>query len=330
MNRSTLPFLLAALLALAGVHAPVSAGAQTATTLRLSMSPPRGSTWDRVGRAWARSLSEDSGGTLTMEVTSGSAAGSDDGFVTGIAGNTVDVAMITSLGLSRTIPAVRVLDAPGALEGTSELAAARAAVADDLDALLTAQDLVRLGWLDFGDARVFSNAAVAAPTDLASRHTWLHPDDAVVRELLRGTGGASVSLQLAQVLGAFGSGSIDTVIASSLAVTGLAWSSHVSHVSSRTLFHLGGMTVMRRSTYLALPAAARATLDSTSTAAHTRLASSIRTEDERSYTALTTTGGLTIDTSSSAWDATLRATRTALAPSVYSRALLGEVEAAGR
>jgi TRAP-type transport system periplasmic protein len=226
---------------------------------------------------------------------------------------------------------VRVLDAPGVLDSASELDAARASVAGDLDALLEARDLVRLGWLDFGEGRVFSTGPVVSPSDLAGRHTWMHPGDAVVDALLHAAGGPSVVLRLDQVLSGLGSGSVDTVIASALAVTGLTWSSHLSHVGDRPLFHLGGMTVMRRSTYLALPAAARAALDSTSASAHSRLATTVRQSDERSYAALTASGGLTVDAmSASAWDATCRTARTALVGSTYGRALLGEVEAAAR
>lgn len=326
MSRALLSL---ALLALALV--PPAAGAQTTTTLHLALSPPAGSPWDRVGRAWARSLAEDSGGALAMEVRSGTSAGTDDTFAGAIAGGRVDVAMITSLGLSSTIPAVRVLEAPGALDGASEVTAARAAVADDLDALLEARDLVRLGWLDYGEARLFSTGSVVSPSELASRHTWVHPGDVVVDAVLHAAGGPSVALRLDQVLGALGSGSVDTVVTSAYAASGLTWSSHFSHVGDRTLFHVGGMTVMRRSTYLALPAAARAALDGTAASAHARLATMIRQNDERAYSALSTTGGLTVDAmNASAWDATCRTARTALVGSTYSRALLTEVEAAGR
>jgi TRAP-type C4-dicarboxylate transport system substrate-binding protein len=266
-----------------------------------------------------------------MEVRAGTSAGSDDTFVRAIAGGSVDLAMVTAVGLGSALPAARVLEAPGALSSASEVTAARAAVASELDALLEAQDLVRLGWLDYGEARLFSTGSVVSPGDLAGRHTWVHPGDAVVEAILRAAGGPSVALPLERVLGALGSGGVDTVVTSAFAASGLTWSSHLGHVGDRPLFHVGGMTVMRRSTYLALPAEARAALDATAASAHARLATMIRQSDERAYAALTTSGGLTVDAmSGTAWDATCRTARTALAGATYPRALLSEVEAAGR
>lgn len=319
-------------LALASTHAPPSAAAQTATTtLRLSFTMPRGSAWESVARAWNRSLGESSNGALALDLTVGSAAGPESGLAGAIAAGTIDVAMVTSLGIASAVPAARVLDAPGALDGATELDAARAAVRADLDALLTAQDLVMLGWLDFGDARIFSTAPIATPSDLSGRRTWLHPGDTVVDALLDAAGGTSVTAPLDQVLLGLGAGTLDTVVASALAVTGMTWSTHLTHVTDRPLFHLGGMTVMRRSTYLALSDAARAALDSTSATVHTRLGATIRRDESRSYTALTTDRLTVVDTTASAaaWDTACRTARTALVGSQYTRALLRTVEAAG-
>lgn len=328
MQRTPSLFLvLSALVVLAGAGvsgSPPLARAQDATTIRFAISMPASSPWDRIARAWNNSLSSDSAGALAISSTVGSAAGPENDFVADIAAGRRDAAMITSLALGRSIPAVRVLEAPGAVSA-DHLDAARAAVAAEIDAQLAAQDLVRLGWLDFGDVRIFSASAVAAPSDLAARHTWAHPDDDVVEELLRASGASGTSLTLDRVLSGLGAGTIDTVFASAFAVSGMTWSPHFHHVSDRVFFHAGGMTVMRRSTYLGLSTAARAALDSTAASAHRRLASMIRTEDAHAYTALTG-AGIAVTTTTSAWGGIETTARGALVPRVYSRALLTSAE----
>lgn len=324
-------------MALVGGAGVPAAGAQAVTPvrLRLAMVAPRGSAWDRVARAWNRSLSEATGGTLELEVSPGSGAGDEGAFVRSMTGSssTLEGAMLSSMGLSAIVPAARVLEAPGALDSYAELDRARAAVEADLDTLFAAENVVVLGWSDFGEASIYSTTPVRTPADLRGRHTWLHSGDAMTQALLRAAGGPTVELGVAQVLPGLTDGSIDTVVASASAVSGLTWHTALRHVTRPSVMFLVGATVLRRDTYLALSDAQRAALDETAAAAHATLSRTIRRDDARFREALTTTGGLTeADGSASAalWTAAFTQARDALVGSHYTRAMLDAVVAAGR
>jgi TRAP-type C4-dicarboxylate transport system substrate-binding protein len=150
-------------------------------------------------------------------------------------------------------------------------------------------------------------------------------------EFLRIVGANGVSLGIPEVLPALSTGQIDTVIASATAVSALQWHTRVTHVTRQSAAMLVGATILWRDDYTALSDDVRTALDDTSARAHQTLVRTIRRDDDRYYTSLTTEHGLTeVDGAAyeSEWRDVARRTREAMVGRLYDRALLDRVMAA--
>jgi TRAP-type transport system periplasmic protein len=324
-------FLSAALVAVAAAHPEVTT-AQEPASLRLAMVYPRTSTWGRVFGAWNGSLRTATGGSLQIHVQSAGSTGNEVTFVRDMQSGAIDCASLSAVGLGEIDRGLLALQAPGVIESEASLDRARTT----LDAALRAQfqnnGTVLMGWSDLGRARIFSTHAITAPTDLRTAHPWQLPSDPIFGELLTRVGATGVPLPLAGVLPALVSGQVDTVVASSTAVSALQWHTHLTHVMRPSSAILIGATVCSRAAYDRLTPAQRTALDTTSAQAHTQLRTRVRSEDDRAYAALLARGLVEDDATphDAAWRAVAQQTRDALAGRLYTRAQLDAVIAAAR
>lgn len=301
-------------------------------TLRIATLAPRGSPWDRVFRAWNNSLREATSNRLSIQLFPGGSQGDERDYIRKMRIDQLDGAAVTSNGLSLVVRSALVLQAPGIFDSYTELDRARTAMDSDFRALFRAENVELLGWGDVGRGRIFSaGGPVTRPADLRSRRPWQYTDDAMFGEFLRIVGANGVSLGVPEVLPALSTGQIDTVIASATAVSALQWHTRLTHVTRESAAMLVGATILWRDDYTALPDDLRTALDDTSARAHQTLVRTIRRDDDRYYTALTTEHGLTeVDNSAyeSEWRDVARQTREAMVGRLYDRALLDRVTAA--
>lgn len=307
------------------------AAAQETTTLRVALVTPRGSRWQRVFAAWANSLRRETDGRISLDIRPSTAGVDETSLVHAMQSGEIDAACFTALGLGQIAPRVLVLQAPGVVNGYEELDRARARLSDTLQGILSEANVSLLGWTDFGRGRIFSKQPVASPEDLGHAHPWVAPGDPVFPQLLRIVGSSGVELPIARVAAALDGGSIDTVVASSTAVSGLQWHTRLRYVTEQTRAVLTGATLIAKSKLDALDPGLQATLLSTATRAHETLQRMVRADDETYYRALTTQHSITpVDASpnDAAWQRVAEQTREQLVGTVFDRALLREVLAA--
>lgn len=322
--------LFALLLPGTGTH---EVEAQTDTvTLRIATLAPRGSPWDRVFRAWNNSLREATGNRLEIQLFPGGSQGDERDYIRKMRIDQLDGAAVTSIGLGLIVRSSLVLQAPGIFENYAQLDRARTALDPDFRTLFRAENVELLGWGDVGRGRIFSHGAgVARPADLRSRRPWQASDDAMFGEFLRIVGANGVPLGIPEVLPALSTGQIDTVIASATAVSALQWHTRLNFVTRDTAAMLVGATILWRDDYTGLAPELRTALDDTSARAHATLVRTIRRDDDRYYTSLTTEHGMTeVDGTpyASEWRDVARQTREAMVGRLYDRALLDRVMAA--
>lgn len=330
--RSFAVALLALCLVLVPGAAPRNVEAQSTTiTLRIATLAPRGSPWDRVFRAWNNSLREATGNALEIQLFPGGSQGDERDYIRKMRIDQLDGAAVTSTGLGLIVRSALVFQAPGIFENYTELDAARTAMDSEFRGLFRAENVELLGWGDVGRGRIFSTAPVTRPSDLRTRRPWQYTDDTMFGEFLRIVGANGVSLGVPEVLPALSTGQIDTVIASATACSALQWHTALSHVTQQSAAMLVGATILWGDDYNGLSPELRTALDTTAAQAHTTLIRTIRRDDDRYYTALTTEHGMTaVDGSAyeSEWRDVARQTREAMVGRLYTRELLDRVTAA--
>jgi TRAP-type C4-dicarboxylate transport system substrate-binding protein len=299
---------LAAALALAAVvipgAAPSTSDAQEAsgTVLRIACVAPRGSAWHRVFTAWSNSLREATGGRLSLSIQAGGASANEQDFVRRIGANELDGAALSALGFAAlgregtTERPALVLQAPGLFTEYAALDRARTTLDADLRTGFRDAGVELIGWGDLGRGRLFATHPVTTPAELRAAHLWQPANEPLSAALLTQLGGAHpVALPLGQVGAAITDHRVDTVVASSMAVSALGWAGQgrLTHVSSTATSVLVGGTVIASADVNALPADVQEHLRRTGTQAHETLQRTLRRDDDRAYETLTTRQGMT-------------------------------------
>ncbi len=334
--RPLLVLCLAAFLFCLPGAAPRDAGAQEAAgavTFRIATLAPRGSPWHRVFTAWGNSLRDRTGGRLLIQLFPGGSQGDERDYIRKIRINQLDGAAVTSIGLGLVVRPALVLQAPGLFDEYAQLDRARTEMDSDFRQMFLENGMVLLGWGDVGRGRIFSTAPVIRPADMRSRRPWTPSDDSMFTEFLSVIGANGVRLGIPEVLPALSTGQIDTVVASATAASALQWHTRLTHVTQQTSAMLVGATIVSRERFDALPADLQTAFRETGTQAHETLVRTIRRDDDRYYTALTTRHGMTAVDASSAeaeWRQAAQTTRERLVGRLYTRELLDRVQRAAR
>ena len=332
IRNFVLSLVCVALLTVPGAFLAGPGMAQSPTTIRLAMIPPRTSEWGRVFSAWNASLRTASGGTLQIHLEPSGSTGDEVEFVRRIRSNAIDAASLSAIGLSEVDRSLLALQAPGAVENAAQLDRVRTSLDPQIRQQLANNGMVLLGWSDLGQARIFSSRVIRRPQDLRAAHPWQLSNDVMFGELLGRVGATGVPLPLAGVLPALVSGQVDTVVASATAVSALQWRTHLTHVMRPSSAVLIGATLYSKDDYDHLTPAQRTALDTTAAQAHTQLLARVRRADDAYYAELVSRGMIEDDATpyDAEWRTAAQQTRDALVGRLYTRPQLDAVLAAGR
>lgn len=291
MNRrlSVMLLVAAALLALPGV-ATVAAGSET--VIRLGTLAPAGSSWDRVFKAWNKSLGEETGGALKIQLYPGGSAGDERDVLRKMKVSQMDAGGFTSIGLALVARQIQVLQLPGLIYDTDHLNKVRDKLGPDFEAVFEKEGYKLLGWGDAGFARILSNRPILFPTDYKSVRPWVPSDDAALPVFMKLVGANPVAAGIPEVIAGLQTGMIDTALGSAIAAVALQWFRNVTHVSKEAAVPVIGATLLRMEFYKALSPEHQQALMSTGKKAHDALLKLIDAEDKRAYQTLITKAGL--------------------------------------
>ena len=329
-TRLTLTALLLSLAMTFPGSVSQSAGAQSASVLRIATLAPTGSSWMKVFNAWNRTIKQKTNGTLEMRFYTGGSQGDERDFIRKMRAGQMDGAAVTTTGLSMLARPILVLSVPGLMTTYEQLDKVRAALNDDFDQMFTDAGYKLLGWGDVGKTRLFSMYEIKRPSEIKKHRPWAWKDDVIFSEFLKVIGANPVRLGVPEVYPALQTKMVDTVPASALAAVSLQWYTRLSYVSARNSGIIVGATIVRKDKFDALTPEQQQVLMETSAQAHKALNKSIRADDDRSYESILKRGITAVDTSEfrGEWDAAAEQVRTRLTGRVYPKSLLKEVESA--
>jgi TRAP-type C4-dicarboxylate transport system substrate-binding protein len=246
------PWRFAALLALAlgaafGPQAQSSTGrAQAPQGKQISIATlgPPGSQITRWLDAWNRELRRRTNQGVSLRIYAGGVQGDDAEVVRKIRSGRLDGATITSVGLAQIHRPALVFQMPGTYLTYEQLDAARTALGPEVDAGIERAGFHMLGWADIGQARLFSNAPVRRPSDLADKKVWARTDDLVLPALFEVVRTTAVPLSVPEVLGGLQTGRVDTFFSPPMVAIALQWSSRARTVTDIPMSIVIGGTVI--------------------------------------------------------------------------------------
>jgi TRAP-type C4-dicarboxylate transport system substrate-binding protein len=327
---------LALVSGMVGLGASLSVEAQTApaaapVTISVATLAPAGSTWMNVFEAWNRELRRESAKInqpMRMQFFPGGVQGDEAEVIRKIRSGRLDGAAVTAVGLAQVHRPALVFQMPGMFRAYGPLDAARSALHGDLNTQFNNSGFELMGWADVGQARIFSQAPVRTPAELAAQRPWVWRDDSVMPRFYQIIRGNPVALQVPEVLSALQTNRINAVITSAPVAVQLQWASRLTHMTDMPMYTTIGATLIGRNKFNALTPQQQALLRTTGANFHQLARGSLRRAEQQALSSLQTRGinVVTVDAAQrSAWDQVFTQTRTALTGTVADAAFIGRV-----
>jgi len=339
LRRTLAPLLFVLLGALAAMRvAPTDAlvaqdaGTSAPRTLGIATLAPAGSLVTDGLNAWNRELRHRTGGTLQFRIYAGGVQGDDPEVVRKIRSGRLDGGTLTSTGLAAIYRPALVFQLPATFLHYEQLDRARAALQPEIDAGIIAAGFRMLGWADVGQARLFSQRRIAAPSELAGAHLWVRDDDFILPAFVSRVGASPVELAVPEVLGALQTSRVDTFLAPPAVAIALQWSSHATYVNEIPLSIIIGGMVISETTFQSLTPEQQTALTETGESFHRLGRRNSRRMERQSMDALTERGiqvTTTTEPERDQWRAIGRAVRDAVAPQIASADLVARAVAFG-
>lgn len=332
MKRSWFVFFLAVACLFVGGSPVPRAEAEGKTVIRYATLAPAGSSFGKVMKAWARSLSKETEGRVEMRTYSGGSQGDERDFIRKMRAGQMDAAGVTTIGLSQVVRPVLVLSAPGIIDDYDALARVREKLNDRLAKMFEEAGFVLLAWSDAGKGRIMSTQPILKPSDLRASRPWAWKDDPIFYEFLKVVGANAVRLGVPEVYPALQTKMVDVVPSSALAAVALQWYTKLNYMSKDSFGIILGATMVTKEKFDRLSPEDQEVLRDTAVRAAKALDRVVRRDDAKSYEILVDRGIEAIDTSAhrAEWEKAAEETRRRLTGRIWSKSLLADVEAAAR
>jgi TRAP-type transport system periplasmic protein len=282
---------LAALLTFATLLA-LAADAHAATTIKIGTLAPQDSPWGKEFKRWAKDVSSDTGGELSLDFQWNGQAGDEGLMVQKMRAGQLDGAAVTAIGLSQTgVTDVLLFEMPGLFSNWGKLDAVRNAMKDELDHQFEGKGFTVLGWGDVGAVKTMSvGVEIHHPSDLAGKGCFFLTGDPIEPKFLAAVGGVTPrQMTVSEILPALTNGSVTVLPAPPLAAEQLQWASRVTHVNALTTGFAIGAIIVSSPRIEALPQNFKAVLGARGREAADRLTRSIRNLDAQAFARLKAT-----------------------------------------
>lgn len=299
---------------------PTSAFAD-AQEIKIGTFIPKGSSWDRVLRAWAGSLKKKSNGDLTLRFVR---VKHERALVSKLKKGKIDGAILSAQGLESVVPASLVLSAPGLIRSYETMSHVQHELDSELRHVFDSAGYPLVGWLNFGQARIFSTKALSSPKDFATTKLWLPKRNQTLKTVYKNAGGKQgIVKSLDDVETALASGEVDTVAGSAIAALSLQWLTHITHVSSESEGIIIGATLLSTAGAQKLNATQKDLFDKVATKALKALKKRIRKDDDKAYEAALARGikRVPMQKHDAAWKKVAAKSRKSLAGKLYPKKL---------
>jgi TRAP-type C4-dicarboxylate transport system substrate-binding protein len=300
--------------------------------IRMATIAPKASKAMRILRAWDISVQEKTHNRVKFRFYPGGMSGDERDVLRKMKVNQIDATSLTSVGLGQVVRSASVLQVPGLFKSYQELNAVRSSMDAEWKKSFDEAGYTLLGWFDIGFGRIFSQQAIARPSDLKKARPWVWRDDPVFPELMKIVGANGVALGLPEVFPALQTKMVDTVIASPTAALGLQWFTHLQHMTKQADIALVGATLINNQQFKSMPPDAQEVLRETGKQAHQKALELIAGEEQADYNTLKARGVKEVDTAPYAaeWTKSYDQLRTHLTGKLFSKELLDRVIASAK
>jgi TRAP-type C4-dicarboxylate transport system substrate-binding protein len=286
-----MPRLILSAIAISCLFA-LSADAHAGATLKMGTLAPQDSPWGKEFKRWAKEVSTDTNGALSLDFQWNGQAGDEVLMVQKIRTGQLDGAAVTAIGLAQTgVTDVLLFQLPGLFANWGKLDAARNAMRDEFDRQFESKGFTVLGWGDVGAVKAMSAGfELHHPNDLQGKGCYFLAGDPIESKLFAAIGGVTPrQVTVNEILPGLTNGSITVLTVPSLAAEQLQWASRISHLNTMTSAFAIGAIIVSSPRVQSLPQSLRDVLNARGREASDRLTKSIRNLDAQAFARLKAT-----------------------------------------
>ncbi len=242
---------LTALVSLLGM-----AGA-SAQTIKLGTLAPKGSPWFDILQDMTAEWSTASGGAIKARIYPGGSIGDETDMIRKMRIGQLQGAVLTSEGLGRIVPEIRVLQLPMWYRSDEELDHVRAGLTGEIEALFEARGFKVLNWGDIGWVRLFTTSPAPAPRDLQSLKLFCWAGDPRICDAWTRQGFSPVPLAFTDIFSGLQSGMIDAVFTAPVPALSYQWFGLANQMTDVRMIKMIGATIMTMKAWNQIPAEIR-------------------------------------------------------------------------
>jgi TRAP-type C4-dicarboxylate transport system substrate-binding protein len=262
--------------------------AEAKALVKLATLAPKESPWGKVFQKWKETVEKRTNGELEVQWLWNGTAGPEASMVGKIKSGQITGAAITAVGLSSIHKPIVALQMPGAFKTWEELDKARAALTPGFNEAMKEAGFFVSGWGDVGINHFMSHGFdVKVPEDLRGKAPGYISADLIYPKVFEAIGGVTPKpSDVVEFLPALQQGTINVLIAPSLAAEQLQWTSRIDHMNTGIVGFGVGATVLSQKQLDELTAEQRDIMQKVGAIATTTLGGIIRGKDMESFNRL--------------------------------------------
>lgn len=236
----------AALIAAAGTAGVTGPEARAATTVKVALVTPEGSTWTETLHRFAEEVAERTGGEVRFQIYAGGVSGDELDVLRKMRSNRIHAAGFSGVGLGVILPEVRILEAPLLFRSYEEVDFVKARLHDRFAQALASKGFVLLGFAEAGFVYFFSDPDPSGPGALREVKMWSWKGDPVAQTFLETFGIPTVPLHLADVNTGLETGMINAFYSPPLAAVAFQWYTRIRHMLDYPMVNSTGALLIDR------------------------------------------------------------------------------------
>lgn len=299
-----------------------------ATTIKVALVTPDGSTWTNTIREMASELKKKTNGDVKLKIYPGGIKGDEMDVLRLMRANRLHASGFSGVGLGIILPQIRILEAPLLFKNYAEIDHVKTRLFDQFAVEFEKKGYVLLGFAEAGFVYFYSKKSLRGPEALKSVKMWAWKGDPVAETFLKTFGIRTYPLHLADVNTGLETGMIDSFYSPPLAAVAFQWTTRVEHILDYPMVNSTGALLVSKRTFYRLSEENRKLLKTISLKYCARLVDQTRQENKAALTVLTESG-IQVDTPTEDQIAMLaenaNKTYEENIPSLYSRELFDQV-----
>ena len=268
---------------LAAAHA---SQADSEVIIKMATIAPQGSEWHQVLQEMGAEWQKASRGQIKFRLYPGGVAGDDGDVVRKMRLGTLNMALLSSEGLTDIDRSVLALQVPLAYANYRELDCTIEQLGPRIEKQIEDKGFVLLGWSDAGWAHFFTKEPVRTPEDMKKLKMFVWAGDDRYAELWKKAGFNPVPLPSTEISTALQTGLVNAVTSTVQGVVLLQWYRQIKYMTDLNWAVFLGAIVLPKKTWDAIPADVRPALKEAARKACRRLSEFSRQSEARDIAVL--------------------------------------------